>query len=54
MNLSTYCVVQVDALCADREQKQAEYDVLDAKTAEDLWRADLDHLALTLDVSRHR
>ena len=41
---------KVDKLCAEREDKQAEYDTLEAKTAADLWIADLDNLVEELDM----
>jgi hypothetical protein len=37
------------ALCAEREEKQAEYDTLEATTPADLWTADLDALVEELD-----
>lgn len=40
---------KVDKLCAEREEKQAEYDNLDATSPADLWNTDLDALLEELD-----
>lgn len=40
----------MDQLCAQREEKQLEYDSLSAKTPEQLWLADLDALHTALEV----
>jgi DNA topoisomerase-2 len=41
---------KVDALCVERDQKQVEYNALDAKTPQDLWNTDLDTFLMQLDA----